>query len=76
MTQNQSPDEQVYQNNKGEVEVKTVYTNADPDMAQEAEIAEDQADADAEQDEMLEETFPASDPPASSISTPAPPDES
>jgi hypothetical protein len=55
--QNKTPDEQVYESNKDEPEIKRVYDH-DPQGAQLPAEDHDQA----ELDEMVEETFPASDP--------------
>lgn len=59
----QSPDEQVYQENKREVEVKTVY-------ATEYDTAPDDAAGRVNQDEVSAESFPASDSPATTAAVP------
>ncbi len=69
MTEKQTPDEQVYQENKREPEVREVYSNADDQAGQEPEGR-------ADQDEIVEDTFPASDPPATSSSVPKAQNES
>ncbi len=59
----QSPDEQVYQENKHEVEVKTVY-------ATEYDTTPDDANARVNQDEVSAESYPASDSPATTTTVP------
>lgn len=73
MNQDRSKDEQVYQDNKSEPAVREVYSNENDRPAVEA--GQDTAER-ADQDETLAETFPASDPPATSSSVPKPQDES
>ena len=63
--QNRTPDEQVYQSNKDEPEIKHVYDH-DPSGAQIPAEDHDQAEV----DEMVEETFPASDPIATTPTVP------
>jgi len=70
MTENNpqsSPDEQVYQSNKREPAVREVYSNENDEPAVEPSQEPDRR---ADQDEAVAESFPASDPPATTSSVP------
>jgi hypothetical protein len=66
-----TPDEQVYQDNKREPEIKVVYSN-DPTDAQTNDHSSDSVTA-ADQDKAVADTFPASDPLPTSAALPSKP---
>ncbi len=68
----QSPDELVYQSNKQEPDVKEVYSTEQDKSVREVEKPPEAAQAAADANEMSAESFPASDAPASTSTTPEP----
>jgi hypothetical protein len=67
-----SSDEQVYQENKDELEVRTVYSTEAGDTPTDAQVPDDAIPRKEDVDEISAESFPASDaPPTTPPAAPA-----
>lgn len=70
-----SPDEQVYQDNKHEPAITEVYSNETATSGDDVALSNPDPSLVTEQDEASAESFPASDPPATTPTVPATPDK-
>lgn len=68
-----TPDEQVYQDNKQEPAAKVVYSNDPSPSSEGAEQLSNDVVAAANNDKMSADSFPASDPPSTTVALPKKP---